>query len=426
MKRKTFFYVSSCITTLLICCLFMTSCNDNDCNLETMNEQTAGIQKNLLEVNGNSETYALTNDESKTWSIRETPAWVTPITKNGTSSDSIRLYVESNSRSPREGTIVISYADGRKRSVTVRQSTEQTFSIQRTYAIGWSFDVRTYMDFRGLKEQVFNTQKLKTFDPECYRIEKSASSHIDYYYGESGSQLSDNMSAKLGIDGKFNAFSLDVQASFGKTALNDSKRIFSKIRNVYQERIAYFNQLDMLDVQEEDLFTADFAAERQQVIESGGSDEAIKSLIDHYGTHVVIQASLGGFYDYYFSSVVEKMEDDMNVQAAINVGFADKFGLEADANYRDDFNSLNDERIEQFSVKGGDAVTLATAVAAGTIDQEATDQWLQSLTNEEKYELLSFMLVPISDLFPDDIKTKIDHYTDLMYYYDIPVTRMQK
>ena len=426
MKQRNFFYAAALAPVVLAGCLVLSACNDDGEELKAVTGQVPGMPENLLDVNGNCDTYALSGGESASWTIEDAPVWVTPVKKSGLASDTVKFYLESNSRAPREGTVDIRYADGRKRTVTVRQSTEQTFSIQRTYAVGWSFDVRTYMDFRGLRGQVFNTQKLNAYDPYLYAVEPSTGTHIDYYFGESGSQLSDDMNAQLGIDGKFSAFSMDVQASFGKTALNDSKRIFSKIRSVYLERIVYLNNLDLLDAQEADLFTADFAAERQKVIDSGGTDETIRTLISHYGTHLVLLAELGGFYDYYFSSKVDNTTDNLNIQAAINVGFCDKFGLNADANYRDDFNQLNDERIEQFSVKGGDAVMLATAVASGTIDNTITDQWLKTLTEEEKYELLSFQLAPISDLFPDDIKAKIDNYTDRMYYYEIPVTRTLK
>lgn len=422
MKKRDLFCTTACASALLAGCLALAACNDDTDGLATTIGQTTAQQDNLLDLNGNSDIYAIDNGESAAWSIEETPRWVTPVKKNGLATDSIRLYVESNSRTRREGTVVIRYADGRKRSVAVRQSTEQTFFLQRTYAVGWSFDVRTYMDFRGLRDQVFNTQKLLEFDPDCYKVQTNASSQIDYYQGESGSELSDNMGAKLQLDGNFSAFSLDVQASFGKTALNDSKRLFTKIRSWYQQKLVTL-EIDELDAQEAELFTADFAAEREKVIKSGGSDETIRELIDHYGTHFIKLASLGGFYEYYFSSRTENVADNLNIQAAVNVGFADKFGLNADANYRDDFNSLDEERIEKFTVKGGDAAKLATEVAANVVNADSIESWRKSLTDEEKYELMSFQLSKISSLFPDEIRDKIDNYTDRLYYYDLPVTR---
>ena len=181
--------------------------------------------------------------------------------------------------------------------------------------------------------------------------------------------------------------------------------------------------MDLEEAQSAGWFTADFAAERKRVISSGGSDEAIRLLVERYGTHVILQSLLGGCYDYYYSSVVEQRTDNLNVQAAIEFGFSSKFKLNADATYKDDFENLSNETIEKFSVKGGDAITLANAVESGTVTSEMTDAWLASLREQNKLELISFKITPISALFPDDVAEKIDNYMERMYYKDINVTR---
>ena len=52
-----------------------------------------------------------------------------------------------------------------------------------------------------------------------------------------------------------------------------------------------------------------------------------------------------------------------------------------------------------------------------------TDAWLASLREQNKLELISFKITPISALFPDDVAEKIDNYMERMYYKDINVTR---
>lgn len=416
--KSLFSSFNTLLAILSLCSL--ASCSQNS-DLES-----ALVDSDRLFINGDCNIYEIADNKGEKWSITDAPKWITPVATEGNIGNAIRIYVESNSQGLREGTIVIAYGSGKTRSVSVSQSNEKSASsIQRTYAAGWSFDVRTYMDFRGLKEQIINTQKLNDYDDDMYRVESNKSSHIDFYYGESGSEMSDDMNAKLDIDGKFNSFSMDLQASFGKSALNNSKRIFSRIRASYQECVVYINQFDPIDAQDEELFTVDFADTRRKVIESNGSDEAIRLLIDHYGTHFVISASLGGFYDYFFSSVVENMNDLLNVEAAINLGFANKFKLEGDAKYKDDLEKLNKERIEKFAVKGGDAISLSMAVEDGSINQTTTDTWLKSLVDDCRYELLNFQLIPLSLFFPDDIADKINDYTDRMYYREIPVTRSE-
>ena len=81
---------------------------------------------------------------------------------SGSASDDIQLYIESNARHAlRTGNVTVTYTNGVTYTTRVDQSNEKPdFNLQRSYAVGWSFDVRTYMDSRGLKEQIFNTQKI--------------------------------------------------------------------------------------------------------------------------------------------------------------------------------------------------------------------------------------------------------------------------
>lgn len=420
MKRTAFCKMRQLLVIPLVAALSLSSCSDETDAVDTT------TATDLLSINGNSDFYTLSNNETSDWSIEQSPEWITPVKTEGTASDEIRLYVESNSRNSREGILSLRYKDGTTRSVTVTQSDDQsTPSLLRIYAVGWSFDIRTYMDSRGIKDQVINSQKLNNYDSDAYRIEKSSSSDLSYYYGESGTDLADNMSASLNVDANYNSFSLDLQGSFGKTALNNSKRIFCRIRGKYQECTVYLNQFDTEDFLTAELYTADFANERAKVINSGGSDESIRNFINRYGTHIILQSYLGGFYDYFLSSVTENALDSLGVEAAVEFGYASKFNLKADAKYENAYNSLNQEKIEKFSVKGGDAIALTTAVEDGTLDDEATQTWLASLRDERKYELLSFVLTPISSVFPFDIQAKFNNYINRMYYDEIPVTRSE-
>ncbi len=406
------------IFTLGLLLSVMASCSEYEEFVETPD-----LAKKI-EFNGNCDVYSLNNSENASWTVVDAPEWITPVKYSGGVQDTIKVYVESNSCANRDGVISIEYSNGETVSTRVTQTTEQSdISLQRAYAVGWSFDVRTYMDSRGLREQVFNSQKINEYDDEMYTVENHTKSSTLYYFGESAQDLSDDMSGKLKLDGKFNSFSLNLQGSFGKSAINNSKRIFSWIRGVYPEKMVYLFQFDMKDALKYDLFTADFKKMRNEVINSNGSDETITKLIERYGTHIVLLSYLGGSFDYYYSSVTENIDENLDVQAAINFGFQEKFGLKADVKYKDAFSSLSNEIIEKFSVLGGNSLELTNAIASGTTTDSLINDWFKSFKSVDKMELLDFQLSPLSNLFPADIKAKIDNYTNRMYYKDIPVTR---
>mgnify|MGYP002855289884 CR=1 FL=1 len=399
--------------------LLASACSSEQDALQTIAGTT------VLNIDGGCNVYEITNSEQSAWQIVECPDWVTPVKTEGAAGDDIKVYVESNSgASLRQGDITIAYQNGKMATTRAEQSNSQpTFNLQRSFAVGWSFDVRTYNDSRGLRDQVFNTQKIYNDNPETYFNDVRAATSIDFYYGTDASELSNDMSGKLNIQGKYNLFSLDLQGSFGKSALNNSKRIFSWIRGLYSEREVYLVGLDLGDAQDYNWFTRDFTDMRNKVISSGGSDESIELLLERYGTHFVISAILGGCYDYYYSTVIDETKDNLNIKAAIQFGYSTKFKLDANGEYATDFSSLNNETIEKFSVKGGDAVTIASAVESGTLTQELTDEWLKTMRDEEKYELLSYELIDISELFPEEIAHKIDTYIEKVYYNEVPLTR---
>lgn len=410
----------------------MVACSSED---ELLQDGAALSQPQLITLDGGSDYIELAKGEQAAWQVVDCPDWMVPVAKQGSADEAIRIYVESNRRLPlRTGNITIRYANGKSYVTRADQNdTQPGIDMRRSYAAGWGFDVRTYNDSRGLRDQIFNIQRLLNYDANIYRNDKAASTKIDFYYGDDVSNMQNDMSAKLNVDGKFGLFSLDLKANFGMSALNDSKRIFSWIRDVTCERMVYLNNLDAYDAQNPDpedpnvtLFTTDFARMRQEVIDSEGSDEMVRRLINNYGTHYVEKAELGGCYDYYYSSTYDNSENSIDVKATINFAYQKKFNFTGSANYENELKQMDQETIEKFSVKGGDNVDITSKVFAGTVTMADTDAWKESLATGQKWELIHFDLSPISDLFPDEIAEKIDNYLERLYYAEVPVTRTTK
>ncbi len=420
------------IGAALLCCAALTSCSDDYSMSEPMH------QPEVLLLDGGSDYVTLAKGEPTDWQILECPAWITPVSHKGTSSDDIRLYFESNTRTPvRQGDIIVRYANGT--TYTTRASQDDKPDMRRSYAVGWGFDIRTYNDSRGLRDQIFNIQRILADEPWAYSNMRKTGSALSFYYGDDASDLQNDMKGSLNIEGKFKVFSLDLKANFGMKELNNSKRIFSTIRGRYAERMININA-DLKKAQKKNWFTTDFADLRQRIINSKGSDETIKELLDNYGTHFVRNAELGGCYDYYYSSVYDNSQNNLNVEAALSFAYAQKFKLDAKANYSSELSQMSNEVIEKFSVKGGDNVWITNLVFSGAIDSLSTDKWKETL-DEGRLELLWFDTTPIWKLFPNgydissgsvsydaenDIAKKSESYCDRIYYYDIPVTRAIK
>ena len=409
-----------------------TSCTDDEAGTTTLLQQPK-----VLLLDGGSDYVTLAKGESSDWQILECPTWITPVSHKGTPSDDIRLYFESNTRTPlRQGDIIVRYANGKTH--TTRASQDDEPDMRRSYAVGWGFDVRTYNDSRGLRDQIFNLQHILEDRPEVYSDEVNTGSDLNLYYGDDASDMQNDIQAKLNIDGKFKVFSLDLKANFGMKELNNSKRIFSTIRARYAQRLISIDA-DLKELQKYDWFTVDFSDMRKKVIDSKGKGTVIQELLDRYGTHFVMTAELGGCYDYYYSSVYDNSENNLDVRAALNFSYQKKFNIKADADYSSSLQKMSNEVIEKFSVKGGDNVWITNLVYTGAINADSTEIWKNTL-EEGRLELLWYETKPIWYLFPNgwdysngarydaekDIAKKIESYCERLYYKDIPVTRARR
>lgn len=379
-----------------------------------------------IQLDGNCDIYSLENEEGTSWIITSDVDWILPVNDAGNVSDAIQLYVESNSRVPlRSGIVNVTYSNGVTKSTTVKQTNEQTETgLQRAYAAGWGFDATSYMDSRGLKDQIFNTQKVSVLNK--ISNEESTGTQVKLYFGEDYQSLNQSLTAELDLDINVNAFEIGLKGTFGGSALSNSKRIFSWMRGIYCQRNVDMDVTPLM-AQELKLFTHDFAIERQNVI-NNPCDSTIRELINHYGTHYVKESWLGGYLDYYFSSVVTEIEDVMDIKGAIEFGYAKQFKLEGNVEYEEAYKDLNTDKIETFLVKGGNAIDLTNKVITGNMTNEDLQDWLKSLNADSiataQIELLDFVVKPIFNLFPPEISDKIENYINkVMYYNDLPVTR---
>ena len=415
--------------------VFAACANQDDLTTEVPG---TGSDSAELTLNGDCDIYTLPNAEDADWTITDCPDWATPVKQSGTNDSKIQLYVESNTRTPlRKGSVTIKYANGVTRATAVTQTNDVSdFSLQRSYAAGWSFDIRTYNDIRGVRQQIFNTQRLKK-DIYCdFFIEPSTAVKDQIYYGEDVSKMQTDIAANLNLDIKYNAFSLNLEGSFGRNTLSNSKRVFTWIRHAESIKEVSIN-VDAEDAADPErrLFTTEFAAMRQEVIDAGASDESIARLIEIYGTHYVVSAMLGGCFDYFYSTELNKKAESDSIKGAATIGFQKKFNIDVkgQAKYENAYNEMKTNTIERFEIKGGDALSLARSVEDGTIGQAAIKAWKASLDEKldndgnvvtpAKFELVSFQLVPIQGLFPTNECNKITNYINRMYYNEMPLTR---
>lgn len=403
---------------------FAASCNEMDSPNGQQNPNSPQMQ-----INGNCEIHSLENEEGEAWSLVSDSEWIVPVKSSGEPSDKIEIYVESNSTCDRAGEVTIEYANGITKSTIVQQDTKQTqASLQKSYAVGWGFDVTTYKDSRGLKDQIFNTQKILRKFPGYIMHNRATSSKTILFYGDDYGSFNDHISASLSTDIKVAAFELNVKGSFGNNALKESKRFFSWMRGCYSEYSVDISNIDLLYAYKDSLFTKDFTEEYEAVLNSNASDESIRNLINRYGTHLVTVSYLGGYLDYFYSSSTDKIDENMDIDGAIKCGYKAMFKIDGGGKYNDTYKNLASNMIEKFYVKGGDAIDITNKVITGSLNENSIADWRKSFqgldASSGKLELIEFVVQPISALFDTEEAMAINNYISrILYYGNTSVTR---
>lgn len=409
------------------------SCNSN----EDITDSEA-LTGETLSLNGNCDYYTLANAEKADWQIVECPAWVTPVQDAGAVTDDIRLYVEelSSTSEPRQGIIRVSYANGVTRAVEAMQTTRadtagttSEMKYQRSYATGWSFDVRSYSDSRGLRNQIFNIQKMLATDSMNYTIVPFTDENIVYYFGEDATQLQSDISVKASLGGEYNSFKGEITGNFGRNTLSDSRRVFSWMRTRISCVATMLLETSPSKLQSAGWFTDDFQGIRKRIINAQKENSSelnglIEQLIESYGTHVVLASYLGGSFDYYYSTVFTKEMSADSIHGGIEASYNEKFNLKGNVDLANSLNNSTTETVEKFTVKGGDAVQLARSVELKD-DPQAVEHWKNSL-KDGKYELIDYDLRPISMFFPPAVTDEIEDYIEKLYYNELPLTRSGK
>lgn len=266
------------LTLSVAACVPLTSCDDTDCEKESLSEAVE-----IMTVDGGSDYYTISTASGGSWEITSIPEWITPVESSGDPSDEIRVYVENNGGGvARSGEIAISYGNGSKKCVRLSQSSRtERFHLERAQGIGWGVDVTSYMDSRGLTDQIFNTEKVRAFDPDAIAYDVNRRGADLLFQGEGMAEMKKDMEVKMNLNVKVNAFDGALSGAFDKSSMTSSKRYFAWQRALCQKKTVSLI-LDYYDAQENNLFTHDFAKARQRVIDAGATDRSIRELIEHY------------------------------------------------------------------------------------------------------------------------------------------------
>lgn len=432
MNKYLYLYLLICT-----CCAFtLVSCAD-DSNEEsgrplTYNEHDALIARAAgyhslfaTRLDGGNETLRLTCDAT----------WLILMGDTLPQDGILEFKVEANNEvSRRAAHVTVSSAQGdfEPLIITITQKGEgddndnSQDDALSDYRVGWGFNA--YLEFKNInsiKSKIIDSEKMQTFDhdttflsvQEVVRALESFSTCTAYSLVEMSSKLTREQNSTSGFLGV-----RKTTKRYSEVCTHDLSEQcygYARLQKVVASRsldagaIKYLIATCSLD---EMPFTEEFREAYRNVASSHGTNkEAVKNMLNEFGTHLVISSSAGGSMDYVVSF---DRHESSNILTTVEQNCKHIFGRETKSYSGDKqvSSSSNIHNSSTFEIAGGspDAVSALRNTIAGmtAMDQLSATQiqtWLASinytnLSDPAKRSWLSiidYSFIPIWELFSD-------------------------
>lgn len=408
-----------CLSMMIAGSLAIVSCSDDD--VADFAQVTIQGGEDPLELPRVSGEYTIDIKVDGEWyiDIEGKFAYVSQEDSCGTGSKEITLYTTTNRHEEdRDATLhVVSSKDKNKReSILLRQlgterdpeNADEAQTGNQIYAVGYGYDTSDcWASPKSVRAEILRTS-------DCLKQGIITTGPVDLAYkadvatGTSITELSNDLSVSAKVSGGGFGFKGEAEASFGmkdfssnnyeysiasvsvalKTA--EAKKTVKTLRKSYMTPEAY-QEINGLDSYGKPSANCDYPS----------NDEGFRELLNDYGTHLVMNAKLGGQVKYAMRIDVSKVKGSYDLNAYAKMSYSGM--IDVSASVSDDLKKSYEDnkancKITLNVLGGGKKESLA--LTEGDVSKNL-DAWRQSLINGTNLALVDFSdnaLIPLYEL----------------------------
>ncbi|MGX8689145.1 MAG: MAC/perforin domain-containing protein [Bacteroidaceae bacterium] len=442
--RKIFYLMAMAITAVSF-----TACMDDDNNYiaDVNYPKEATGNEMLVEAYANEFTFDINTKGA--WKVVSDRRFLHVRPNEGNGNATVTVSVEANQSDDRKLgnlTIVFPGHEGENKTFVIEQKFAGDYAengadiidtSDKIYAVGYSYDCTgEYASPNSVRKEVLDG-KAMIEDGVLAVNAVQASLTYNTITGSSISEMTNSLSVKANVKGGFGKFKAEASASFDMNNIKNSNYEFAS--TYFDLEIRHASLSKDIETLKDDYMTDDAwnAINGVPVTNKRGitkvsypsTNEGFKKLIEEYGTHVIVEAGLGGRVRYCMSVDISKIESSYDIKAFAKASYAGIVTAEGsvDEKYKQSFKDNQKKLNIQLNVLGGDA---ALATKLGTEDgfnKANLEAWINSVTKNENMSLVSFSdksLVPIYELVEKNATVEnggfngMDRYNDLKEYID--------
>ncbi|MBR5325660.1 MAG: hypothetical protein IKU49_04110 [Prevotella sp.] len=391
----------------------------------------------LVEAGASEFTFDIKTDGQ--WTVTSQNRFLHVKNGQGTGNATVTVAVENNTFEDRKlGTLDIAFPGHEElnRSLTVEQkylgdyggnAADIIETTNKIYAVGYSYDITgEWASPNSVKVEIFDTKQLIADGIEGVNAAQVELS--DYTVtGSTISEVSNKLTVKASVEGSYGAFKGEANASFDMETSESSTYEYASTYFDVQKRRASLNkspQSLIFDYMTDDAYNAinglPVQTKRGKRNLYPNTPEGFKRLISDFGTHVIVEAGLGGRLRRSLQVNTSEITTSYDVKAFAKASYDGIVKAEAsvDEHFKQSYKDNSKAIRLSMSVLGGDEALATKLGAEKTFTAENYEAWKESVTTDNMalVNFSSSSLVPLYELVDIEAEGGEDRYNALKSY----------
>ena len=401
-----------------------------DVSLPAGTEKTADADI-LVEAGANEFTLNIKTEGQ--WAVKSQNRFLHVKNGSGTGNATVTVRVENNTFEDRKlGALDITFPGHEElnKTITVEQKYLGDYGgnaaniielNNKIYGVGFSYDIKgEWASPNSVKVEIFDTDSLIKSGILATGVPQMEVS--DYTItGSTISEVSNKLCIKASVEGSYGAFQAEANASFDMETSESSTYEYASSYfdiQLYRASLSKSPQTLILDYMTDDAYNAingkPVKTKRGMRNPYGNTREGFKKLIDDFGTHVIVEAGLGGRLRRSMQVNTSEITSSYDVKAFAKAGYDGVCKAEAsvDEHFKQSYKENAKAIKTSMSVLGGDKDLALDLVADGGFTSENYTAWRKSV-QDTAMTIVNFSsksLVPLYELVDREATMEYDGF----------------
>ena len=416
MKKLVSFKISALVIAMFACCMTFSACSDVDDLVDIQTEVVLPSDVNLMELEAWSYVVPLDIKSNSEWRIEKNGDFFDVIPSEGEGNATVEIHVTDNIYEERQnGELRIVFPNDESKNMVLNlqqkwegdydENDNETATVgPKKYALGYGYNVmEQYANSASVKGQIFRMNELYSDSIALATCDDSQANYsMQTITGSTVSEISNQLAANVNVTGKYGKFNGELKSSFTMKHVKNSN---------YEYAITYYNvetetysfEFGPREIASKYMTEAAYNAINGVNENFATTSKGLKNLIDHYGTHVVLEARLGGRIRHSMEINVSDINTEYDLEAFASAAY-DGILVDASADAEDKFKESykkNQSKIStEVEVIGGSGITWNNLFNEFT--EKNVDAWRKSVINSDSVGLVAFAgngsLLPLYEL----------------------------